>query len=90
VAARFADEGGVAGCKPVPATAFGVTCVEGREGAEGVAVRATAEDSSGGELRFQKAQLGPDWHPVRLAIAQATTTAETQVRFIALASLTRN
>jgi hypothetical protein len=67
-AARFVDDGGVAGVNPAIATAWGAFCADGKVG---VAERATADESSLAFSGFHHAQRGPDWHP-ESAVNEAT------------------
>jgi hypothetical protein len=71
-AARFADEGGAAGCN-VPASAIcGVDCADGNAGA---ADRATSDVSSDASWGFHQAHREPDWQPVNPAAMRAIDNA---------------
>jgi len=71
-AARFADDGEAAGCKPSAVGTCGVVCADGNVGS---ADRATTEVSAGISSVFHQAHRGPDWQPVipmnAVAIANA-------------------
>jgi hypothetical protein len=71
-AARFADEGGAAGCN-VPASAIcGCDCADGNAGA---ADRATTDVSSDVSWDFHQAHRGPDWQPANPAARRAIDNA---------------
>jgi hypothetical protein len=84
-AARFAEDGGAAGCNPVAAIACGVDCADGSAG--GAAERATSDESSGAFSDFHQAQRGPDWHPERPTNTAAIVNAWANEVFIAATRL---
>jgi hypothetical protein len=78
-AARFADDGGAAGCNSAGETACGVDCAEGKTGA---AERAVSDVSSGAFSRFHHARRGPDWQPIIAAETAAIVNARRNLIFI--------
>jgi hypothetical protein len=61
-AAKFAEEGGAAGCNVPDSTTFGSVWVDGSAGA---ADRASTDASSDPSGCFHHAHRGPDWQPAR-------------------------
>ncbi|MEX2306722.1 MAG: hypothetical protein WD738_03980 [Pirellulales bacterium] len=78
-AAKLADEGGAAGCKPPDSATWGVDCVEGSSGA---ADRASTDASSAASFCFHHAHRGLDWQPANPATRTAIHNARVAVIFM--------
>ena len=71
-AARFAEEGGAAGCKPPDSTTCGVDWLDGSAGA---ADRASSDVSCDASFGFHQAHRGLDWQPANPATKAAIHNA---------------